>query len=324
MTGKGGDDVYLYSRGGSSDTITDTAGTDTIKFKDIDIESVVLEFSDDVDNNDMVIKFRDNADSETISTTDIITVTNGKNTGTSSGRIEKFQFGDDIYDVSGITVAYKGTSGGDSHKMESGIGWLSGGAGVDTLNGGAGVDSIDGGAGDDTLYGRDGNDSIDGGEGNDRLNGGAGDDYLNGGTGDDTYWFYRGSGQNVITDTGGSDTIDFITSIVLANIKTLTKNAGDLVITFKDYTDSDKDKITIKNWDDTSPVIETFKFDKTDYKYSLVDGKPALVKKTSSSLDDVYGDGLAYDGDDAVFSSDVNEGFTDLLGLPTDTPFDLL
>ena len=407
----GGDkgDSYLYKRGDGADEITDSSGDDEIKFEGIDVDSIVLEFS----SNDMIIKFRDDANSDTISKTDRITVKGGKNTGDSSGRIEGFEFGYyAYYYVGNITAAETGTANGDTLTGTAEADWLSGrggndtlsggdggdvlvggagddslsggagddglsgGAGDDTLDGGAGDDrlyggdssdtasgisgedllygndhlsggagddglyggagddslsgddgddylsggagndSLDGGTGNDTLYGGSGNDELDGGEDDDTLDGGAGDDTLDGGAGDDIYYFYQGDGQDVITDSGGSDTINFGTNpdyrIDFANIDTITKRGGDLVITFTGYDGAGDDTLTIKNWSDNSPVIETFRFDKTDYEYSIVNGKSTLVEKTTSSLDDV-GDVGFVDVDDM-----------DLLGLPSDFSPDLL
>ena len=506
LAGMGGDDVYIYYRGGGKDTITDTAGTDTIRFgvpdlgvydKIDDIGLLVLEFS----SSDMIIKFREDTDSDTISTTDILTVTNAKTTG----RIEKFQFGNDIFDVSGITAAQTGYGGANSLTGKSGDDWLSGGGGNDNLKGGGGDDYIIGGAGADSLYGEagddmiyggrhddyirggagndtlyggesgadklygddgndtlyggywrdnlyggsgndilygedhndnlygndgndklyggvaldnlyggagndtlyggasrdklyggsdddviyggsgddtieggtgndviygesghdvirddhgnnkiyggsgndyidgaEGNDTLDGGAGNDTLKGRSGNDYLIGGEGNDSLDGYDGNdnlhgengndvyiyrqrkGQDIITDTGGSDTLYFPSDnnevIEFKHIEALTKNVGDLIITFKDYFNSAKDKITIKNWSDNAPVIETFRFQKTntDYKYALVGGNPTLVKKTSTSLDEED------DLDVGFTDSDSDEGYTDLLGLPSDFSPDLL
>ena len=327
-----GDDVYLYSRRDGVDEIADSSGTDTIRFDGIDIESIVLEFSAGADN-DMIIRFRDNASSETISTTDIIMVKGGKNMGTSSGRIERFQFGTEEYDVSNVTSVAVGTGKEDSLNGGSGDDWISLGGKDDTLEGGDGDDYLFGGADNDLMYGRSGNDYVFGGTGNDTIFGQWGDDYLfgglgndeiygytgndtlDGGAGDDIYYFYQNDGQDVIKDTSGSDTIN-LGNVAFTDVVALTKSAGDLVITFNGYTNADQDKITIKSWSDSAPIIETFRFGTTNYEYELKDSKPTLVKKTSSSLDEV-------DEVDVGFV-DVDEGFSDLLGLPRDFSPDLL
>ena len=348
--------VEEYNRGDGKVTLSDSASyAYTVKFDDIDIESIVLEFSGD----DLLIKFRASADSDTISATDLITVSKGKTTG----KIESFQFGEDLYNISGLTSVKTGTSGNDNVFGTSGVDWLSGGGGDDYLSGragndylfgGAGDDNLDGGDGDDYLYGGagdddlrgdDGDDYLYGGAGNDKLRGGDGNDYLyggagndilrgasgndylsggsgndtlysfrgdetlDGGTGDDLYFFYQGYDQDVIKDTGGSDTIDFGTSTKFSHVAALTKSGGDLVITFTGYSGADKEKLTIKNWSDSSPVIETFRFGTTDYEYDSTTS--TLVEKTTSSLGDV----------DVGFT-DVDD--MDLLGLPTDFSPDLL
>jgi len=78
--------------------------------------------------------------------------------------------------------------------------------GADSLDGGAGNDTLDGGVGNDTLLGGTGNDSISAGDGNDTLDGGAGDDILLGGLGDDT--LTGGVGNDSIVAGDGNDNID--------------------------------------------------------------------------------------------------------------------
>ena len=101
---------------------------------------------------------------------------------------------------------------GGSAVDTSGNDVLVGGAGRDQLRGAGGQDSLDGGAGNDWLLGWGGNDTLLGGSGHDHLNGGIGDDVLDGGAGNDqligeqgadTYLFGRGSGQDIVTISGG-------------------------------------------------------------------------------------------------------------------------
>jgi Ca2+-binding RTX toxin-like protein len=61
-------------------------------------------------------------------------------------------------------------------------------------------DVLNGGEGDDILFGQGGNDSLLGGQGNDILVGGTGNDTLTGGEGSDVFLFYRGDGDDTITD----------------------------------------------------------------------------------------------------------------------------
>ncbi len=86
---------------------------------------------------------------------------------------------------------------------------LTGDDGNDTLIGGSGVDTLDGGDGDDFLDGNKGSDSLIGGDGNDTLDGGSLNDTLVGGNGNDTYLFTGRFGQDSVTDTVGTDVLDF-------------------------------------------------------------------------------------------------------------------
>jgi Ca2+-binding RTX toxin-like protein len=92
--------------------------------------------------------------------------------------------------------------------------------GNDTLTGTNGHDTIDGRGGNDSLSGQDGNDSLIGGDGDDFLDGLSGSihefnytvedpaagtaDTLTGGLGNDTY---RPSGEDILSDSGGTDTV---------------------------------------------------------------------------------------------------------------------
>lgn len=62
-----------------------------------------------------------------------------------------------------------------------------------------------------TIVGGSGNDTINGGSANDIIAGGVGNDQLKGGNGDDTYLFdsFFDVFAEIVTDTGGLDTLDF-------------------------------------------------------------------------------------------------------------------
>ena len=68
---------------------------------------------------------------------------------------------------------------------------------------------IVGGDGLDALKGTNVVDRLQAGAGEDWLSGGAGDDTLNGGAGNDIYAFAAGSGQDLLEDRGGADTLVF-------------------------------------------------------------------------------------------------------------------
>ena len=88
---------------------------------------------------------------------------------------------------------------------------LVGGSGHDTIGGfDFRDDSLVGDLGQDTLHGAAGNDTLDGGVGNDNLHGGAGDD---------VYVYRKGDGRDLISETGGADTLRLAEGILPAAVK---------------------------------------------------------------------------------------------------------
>ena len=139
---------------------------------------------------------------------------------------------------------------------------ISTGDGDDLLVAGDGADTLQGGAGADALYGGDGNDSLVGGAGNDELEGGAGHD---------VYHFAKGSGADIIDDSGGGGEIqvDDLGTLTGTGAKKVADGTwqtddkkvkytlvatddshNDLHITFGDRADA----ITIKNWSDDNKL----------------------------------------------------------------------
>ncbi|MGI9212317.1 MAG: Calx-beta domain-containing protein, partial [Methylococcaceae bacterium] len=118
------------------------------------------------------------------------------------------------------------TEGSDDIDMLAGNDSVSGLGGNDTLTGNGGDDTLDGGEGDDLLLG---------GEGNDVLWASNGKDTLSGGLGDDHYLVVGNpTGQLVIEDTGGKDTLDASAATAPAIINLTpgqTSTVGSLTIT---------------------------------------------------------------------------------------------
>ncbi|WP_342221162.1 FG-GAP-like repeat-containing protein [Candidatus Fukatsuia endosymbiont of Tuberolachnus salignus] len=79
-----------------------------------------------------------------------------------------------------------------------------------TLNGGEGNDILWVEEGDNILDGGTGTDFLYGGLGNDILSGGRDNDTLEAGKGDDIYQFANGDGHDIITESGGEDTLAFV------------------------------------------------------------------------------------------------------------------
>ncbi|MEM6618424.1 MAG: calcium-binding protein [Pseudomonadota bacterium] len=158
--------------------------------------------------------------------------------GTASGGDAE---GDLLFEIENLIGSALGdtlSSDGERNIIRGGLGGdrINGGGGNDSLTGNEGFDDLYGGAGDDTLGGSAGNDELFGGSGNDSLRGGfgadtlrggtdddmllgrngrdrligqSGEDTLTGGDGGDTFQFSDGDGQDVTTDFGRDDQIDF-------------------------------------------------------------------------------------------------------------------
>ena len=137
-----------------------------------------------------------------------------------------------------------GGNGNDIIYGVSGNNTLNGGNGTDIIYGGTGDDSINGGNGNDIIYGGAGDDSINGGNGNDTIYGGAGNDTLNGGNGDDTFIFGSGDGNDIITYSNGSDTVQFNTTVDKLNIA-IYKQGSDIIIDYGET--AGQDIVTIKS-----------------------------------------------------------------------------
>ncbi|MGH8398662.1 MAG: calcium-binding protein [Gammaproteobacteria bacterium] len=175
---------------------------------------------------------------------------------------------------SGSGTFILGNSAANNISGGKGVDFIFGGAGADMLNGGDGNDTLLGGEGNDRLYAGNGNDVLDGGAGDDLLDGGsnganqllggAGNDVLTtgayasggnvlaGGTGDDllngsyyvdTYVYNAGDGKDVITELGGSDTLQFGEGIADDQLW-FTRDGNDLDI----QVIGTQDLITIKGW----------------------------------------------------------------------------
>jgi Ca2+-binding RTX toxin-like protein len=112
-----------------------------------------------------------------------------------------------------LPAPIQGTEGNDSITGTAGNDFIEARGGNDTVDGLAGNDTINGQDGSDALFGGPGRDSLIGGNGSDTLEGGPGGtgdgdtDTLDGGLGDDTFIVNNQFGRDVLTDSGGIDTV---------------------------------------------------------------------------------------------------------------------
>ncbi|MDA7746284.1 hypothetical protein N8878_03005 [Psychromonas sp.] len=209
LSGGRGDDNYYFAQGDGQDLIIDNEGDTVIYVSNLDPQDAVFRRS----GVNLVITFAGNTEADSISLADwfdpdTFLATSGIYIGTEGGELqyispselqvatyEGSESNDQLWgNIEDNTI--DGLDGDDSLYGEAGNDTLAGGEGDDTLNAGSGDDYLDGGVGDDTLIA---------GEGDDSLTGGTGTDELSGGNGDDSYYYNKGDGNDVVSDTGGSD-----------------------------------------------------------------------------------------------------------------------
>ncbi|MDB5850022.1 MAG: putative rtx family calcium-binding cytotoxins and bacteriocins protein, partial [Rhodoferax sp.] len=148
----------------------------------------------------------------------------------------------DIFLGTSASESFLAGAGNDVLDAGSGDDTLWGEDGNDFLFGGDGWDSVSGGEGNDVLEAGAGNDWVGGDDGDDTLDGGAGDDRLQGGNGADTYFFGRGYGSDVITNTDSNalgvkaDIVTFGAGISPGDIS-LTRGGDALILTIKGTAD---------------------------------------------------------------------------------------
>ncbi|MGE3612525.1 MAG: calcium-binding protein [Sulfurimonas sp.] len=113
------------------------------------------------------------------------------------------------------------------------------------------------------VIGSDNDDLVIIGDTNAKMLLGSGNDIVQSGKGHNTFFFYKGDGADVISDTGGIDSLIFDTGITRNDVEIRLNRNADLVIalkeagkTFEELTD----KITIVDWMKASNRIEEICF----------------------------------------------------------------
>jgi len=187
-------------------------------------------------------------------------------------------------------------------------------SGNDTLNGSNYIDWIDGLAGNDIIYGNGGddqsltgntgNDTIYGGEGNDKLVGGIENDYLDGGPGNDTYYFYKGDGQDTISNydasSGRSDVLYFMSSDIYISEDLLARNGNDLIVY---YGSGVSDQVKVLNFfNSDNYAIDYIYFEKGDVTWNRDYIKQHFLNGTSGN-DTLTG----FAGDDSISGVEGND-----------------
>ena len=281
LYGGSSNDIYLFQRGGGQDQISDRDWTSG----NID----VIKLAQGISPGDIkASRVGDNLELAIIGTSDKITVRDWFYS--TDSQIEQVQFVDGtVWDATALKAMVKGVAseGNDTLQGEESV--------ADVLNGLGGDDSLYGLSGNDTLNGGSGKDKLYGGAGADILDGGAGDDSLYGDAGNDTYLFYRGAGQDWISDydntAGNLDVIKLAEGLKPADIQ-LTRSLNDLYVGIA----GTSDRLTVSGWfSNTANLIEQIQFaDGTTWNASTI--------KTMSNGTSTQGNDALY-GDDAVADS---------------------
>lgn len=170
---------------------------------------------------------------------------------------------------------------------------------------------------EDTLTGLAGNDQLLGGSGNDLLDGGSGNDLLHGGAGVDTYLFGRGSGHDLIVDSGdgpdGWNMVSFMEGVNPEDLKLMVQGTN-LYMAIRDS----QDLLEIKDWFASQPTkIEAFTFsDGTTWDRSTVLSMMSVASDTNDYLagtpgSDLLDGGGGYDTIYGFEGNDVLVGGTD-------------
>jgi Ca2+-binding RTX toxin-like protein len=127
---------------------------------------------------------------------------------------------------------------------------------ANTITGTADNDALTGTEQANTIRGLGGDDTMSGLGGDDKLTGGTGNDVVDGGTGNDGYFFNVGDGNDRITDSSGTDTLQLGPGITAGGV-TLGRSANSLVLTLAGGAGS----VTIDNYlVDPARQIENFQF----------------------------------------------------------------
>lgn len=226
LYGGAGNDTYVLAKGYGSDTIIDSDGLNTLRFKVLNPLDILVNGTGDYDatitikgtNDTLVIK--DFRKGEEYANYDL-EFDGVKMHVTDQGSPFRHIYGGNGDDVLKAVV--------DNSIMHAF-------GGNDTVYGSDGNDIIYGNEGDDVLYAGSGNDLVYGGDGDDILDGGEGDDFLYGGSGNDTYVFGRNYGTDIISDNEGVSTIKMAEGISIDELDIISVGE-DIVIAIKDSED---------------------------------------------------------------------------------------
>ncbi len=230
LKGGSGSDSFVTGTGNDTIVIGDNEGHDVINASDGGSNGIIftgtltidrLSFTQDGD--DLLISV-DDGSAQTIRITDhfqggensIDWVQPAGSTLIATLQINQLAAGEDNDDFDAVVT---GTASGEQLLGTNGNDLMQGLGGADQLYGFSGNDRLEGGDGNDRLQGgngsntNSGDDVLLGGAGDDILVGEDGDDRLEGGDGNDHYYYYAGTGKDVILDDGNGQDILFFNDV---------------------------------------------------------------------------------------------------------------
>jgi Ca2+-binding RTX toxin-like protein len=236
LDGGEGNDTYVFASGDGQDRISDgefDGGNDTLKLTNLNRSNVTFTGS----GVDLLVKVNGGSDQ--------VLIQNMLNQNTLGRWVENIVFADGSTLNRTQLLSQLQTVGTSSD---------------DTLYGSVLAETITGQNGNDQLFGNDGNDTLTGGLGNDSLYGG---------NGNDLYTFVKGDGKDVIADNTGSNVIQFGSGIAKANLVFTSDNAGGVII-------------SLTNATDTLSVFDTISNDNFSIRFN--DGTTMTAAQIESSL----------------------------------------
>ena len=248
LTGGGGDDIYYVD---STDSIVESVGggTDTalaaFSFTiaaGFELENIILTGTSNINatgnefNNFLQGNSGDN----------ILTGNAGNDTldGMAGNDTMAGGLGDDVYFVDNtLDVLTENLNEGEDTVYSQATTFTLG-ANVENLTL-VGLNNISGTGNtlNNVIYGNAGNNVLTDGGGNDTFAGLQGNDTITGGSGNTTYEYARGDGADLVTDTGGSDALNFDTSVSHTQLW-FSQSGSNLLISVVGTSDS----ITVVNW----------------------------------------------------------------------------
>lgn len=233
LKGGVGNDTYVFTKGYGNDTIIDADGLNTLRFKGLNPNDILVNGTADYDVT-ITIK----------GTNDVLVIKDFRKSDKHSNYDLEFDgVKMHVTDKNSPFRHVYGGNGDDVLKAVADDSIMHAFGGNDTVYGSKGNDIIYGNEGNDAIYAGGGDDIIYGGDGDDILDGEKGNDFLFGGSGNDTYIFGRNCGTDIISDNEGVSTIKIAENIAIDELD-IVPVGENIVIKIK----GSKDKLIINGF----------------------------------------------------------------------------